>query len=231
MSVTTLWNTRNKTQVIQLLQTHSSDLTNSLLTRTLWNMWFSQKCCTEFVSSGMWHHVVQRLVTNISQDHGASIFKRCYATHYNPSKCQEPLILLHYIISQRPVPQKLPSSLTDRPGTTLIQMSPCLVLSYSYKSNDINNSATKQFGSRSNTSHLCFGCVHTKFWLGQWIFFVYSPVISCIPCHGLPLGLSAYSCILSKSCFTNHHTLCKKIQVTYTSIKQFTSQHWMLWSY
>lgn len=207
MSVTTLWHTRNKTQVIPLLQTHSSDLTNSPLTRTLW---FSQKCCKEFMSSGMWHYVVWRLVTNISGDHGASIFKSCYATHYSPSKCQEPLTQLHYIIAQRPVPQKIPSSLTDRPGTILIQMSPCLVLSYSYNSTDINNTATKQFGSHSNTSQLCFWCAHIEFWLGQWMFFLYSPVISRTPCHGLTLGISAYLCILSKSCFTNHHTLCYK---------------------
>lgn len=59
--------------------------------------------------------------------------------------------------------------ITDsQPGTILIQMSPCLVLSYySYNSTDTNYSATKQFGTRSNTSHLYFGCAHIEFWVGH----------------------------------------------------------------
>ena len=69
----------------------------------------------------MWHCVVRWLVTNISEDHGASIFKSCYAAHHNPSQCQEPLTQLQYITAQRSVPLNIPSSLTDSQAQLLVQ--------------------------------------------------------------------------------------------------------------
>ena len=165
-TVTTLWHTRNKTEVIPLLQTHSSDLINGPLTRLLWDViltavllgihvfWDVTLRCSV---TGYWHFTgswclhLQELLCCTPQS-----FKMSGTSH---------LITLHHSL-ETCAPKN--TFITDsQSGTILIQMSSCLVLSYLYSSTDTNYSATKQFGTRNNTSHLYFGSAHIEFWLGH----------------------------------------------------------------
>lgn len=156
-AVTTLWNSGYTTVANTQFCINKNLVTHVILTAVLLRIhvfWQVTPCCLVIDYrhfTGPWCLHLQKLLCHTPQSFKMSGASHPVTLNHSPETC---------------APKN--TFITDwQSGTILIQISPCLVLSYSYNSNDTNYSATKQFGTRSNTSHLYFRCAHIELWLGH----------------------------------------------------------------